>query len=339
MDKTATDGLKVLNQRMKDANLRGQWTGKMPVDGPTPPGDPFIWRYDEVLAYAHQACDALPDSEHARRSLMFCNPSLPRDITHTIGAGIQLIQAGEIASPHRHSASALRFVIDGDRDMVTVVDGVDYPMENYDLILTPNWYWHGHHNRTDRNITWLDVLDLPSILSLNQMFYEPGDIGLIDADRAPSLETPSEDDLGGPTPKINQMRFSWDRMNARLQETAAAGDGDPFDGVTCDYHQPDTGGPTLPTAHCRAHLLKPGAETKRHRHSSMAVYFVIDGDGETVVGDTTLKWSKHDAFCVPNWAWHHHLNPSMESEALLFSVDDSPVLNALGLLRVQSADN
>ena len=146
MDKASDDRLSVLNQRMKDANLRGQWTGTMPSDGPTPSGIPFIWHYDDVLAYAYEACEALPESEHARRSLMFCNPELARDVTHTIGAGIQLIQAGEIAWPHKHSASALRFVIDGDPDMVTVVDRIEYPMEKYDLILTPNMCWHGHHN-------------------------------------------------------------------------------------------------------------------------------------------------------------------------------------------------
>jgi gentisate 1,2-dioxygenase len=49
------------------------------------------------------------------------------------------------------------------------------------------------------------------------------------------------------------------------------------------------------------------------------------------VEDQELLWEQHDAFCVPNWAWHHHVNRSKTEEAILFSVHDIPVLQALGL--------
>ncbi len=333
-NKTAKDPLEAFNQRLAEVNLRGQWSGTMPSDGPTPRGDPFIWHYAEVLKFAEEACTQLPDSEHARRSLMFCNPSLPRDITHTIGTGIQLIQPNEIAWPHRHAAAALRFVIDGSPDMVTVVDQIEYQMENYDLILTPNWGWHGHHNRSDNKVTWLDILDLPTVLSLNQMFYEPGEIGLIEPDGRARMNTAGEE-----RSLPSQMKFAWADMESQLREAAKNNEIDPFDGATCAYNQSDTGSPTIPTIQCRAHLLKPGYQVQKHRHSSMTVYFVIDGEGETQVGDKILKWSKHDTFNIPNWAWHQHLTDSISNEALLFSVDDSPTLKALDLLRIQTVED
>jgi gentisate 1,2-dioxygenase/1-hydroxy-2-naphthoate dioxygenase len=63
------------------------------------------------------------------------------------------------------------------------------------------------------------------------------------------------------------------------------------------------------------------------------VYFVVRGEGTTVVGDTELEWQQHDAFCVPNWAWHHHQNRSRSEEAILFSVTDVPMLLPFGLYR------
>ena len=71
-----------------------------------------------------------------------------------------------------------------------------------------------------------------------------------------------------------------------------------------------TGGPTLPTLSCWIQLLRPGEHTKKHRHTSSAVYFVAGGEGTTIVGDKALEWTKNDCFAVPNWAWHEHVNRS-----------------------------
>ena len=62
--------------------------------------------------------------------------------------------------------AAIRFVIQGDGDVFTTVDGEMCPMENYDLILTPKWAWHDHRNSTGKSTIWLDALDVPLILAL-----------------------------------------------------------------------------------------------------------------------------------------------------------------------------
>jgi gentisate 1,2-dioxygenase len=38
---------------------------------------------------------------------------------------------------------------------------------------------------------------------------------------------------------------------------------------------------------------------------------------------------------VPPWAWHEHANDTDE-DAILFSVQDTPILHALGLYREQA---
>ena len=82
----------------------------------------------------------------------------------------------------------------------------------------------------------------------------------------------------------------------------------------------------------------PGQATRSHRHTSSTIYFVVQGEGRTVVGDTEIAWSAHDTFCVPNWAWHHHINGQAGVEAFLFSASDSPALKPLGYYREQTAD-
>src|SRR4029450_601559 len=55
--------------------------------------------------------------------------------------------------------------------------------------------------------------------------------------------------------------------------------------------------------------------TKRNRHTSSGAYFVVGGEGTSIVGDKVLEWSKHDCFAVPNWAWHEQGNRSKAEAA------------------------
>ena len=54
---------------------------------------------------------------------------------------------------------------------------------------------------------------------------------------------------------------------------------------------------------------------------------------QTIVGDKALEWNKHDCFAVPNWAWHEHINRSKSEDAILFSVNDIPIVEAFNLYR------
>ena len=58
--------------------------------------------------------------------------------SNTLVANIQIVMPGEIARAHRHSAAALRLIIEG-RGGYTVVNGERVPMFPGDLVLTPNW--------------------------------------------------------------------------------------------------------------------------------------------------------------------------------------------------------
>ena len=175
---------------MATPNLRGQWqidanrpqnvrkggNGQLFIE-PMPAGIPHVWRWTDMQAILQQACEAMTESNTARRALMFTNPKLPRGTVQNSLAGMQAVKAGEIAWAHRHTINALRFSIQGSEKVFTVVDGRPLPMESYDLVLTPSWAWHDHHNESDQDAIWMDALDVPFTVGMNLNFYEePGEL-------------------------------------------------------------------------------------------------------------------------------------------------------------------
>lgn len=335
--------LEQFDAELKQLFITGQWQYEplltQCIGGPKPRGEAYLWPWKIVGAKLDEACSVLEDSFTARRSLLFNNPGVPMGgTTHTLLMGIQMIRAGEIAWAHRHTLAAVRFVVKGDGKVFTVVNGEKCPMEPNDLILTPQWTWHDHQNPTQETAVWVDVLDVPFMLGLNQPFYEPYPGDKVQAVRAkasehlqqraglvrPAWENPQTENL--------PLRYCWKDIEPQLRALADQ-PGSPYDGIALEYVNPITGGSTLPTLSCWIQLLRPGEHTKKHRHTSSAVYFVAGGDGTTIVDGKALEWTKNDCFAVPNWAWHEHVNRSKTDEALLFSVNDAPIVSAFGHYR------
>lgn len=319
--------------------MRGQWTGEAmlqkAMDGPTPAGQPYLWQWNTVRQMLEEAGRALPESMGNRRSLLFNNPGLPQPTTtHTINMGVQQIHPGETAWSHRHSMTALRFIIEGSVEAETIVNGELCPMETFDLILTPSSAWHDHHNRASASVTWLDVLDVPLVLSLNQTFYQPG------TQHSQAVSEGMHVSLGGlvrpagsrSSHPVRSMRYPWRQIEPQLRALAEQ-DGSIYDAAALEYVNPMTGGSVLPSLGCWIQWVRPAEKTASHRHTSSAVYFVVRGHGRTMVGDVELRWGPRDCFVIPNWSWHSHENLALDNEAILFSVNDAPVLEALGLYR------
>ena len=103
------------------------------------------------------------------------------------------------------------------------------------------------------------------------------------------------------------------------------------------FPHPLTGGPTSPTLAFEVQLLPPGFETRAHRHNSTTRYHVVRGAGATMVEGERLEWSEKDCFIVPPWCWHQHENLASE-DAILFSVTDRPIMQALDFYREERAE-
>ncbi|HSR55660.1 MAG TPA: cupin domain-containing protein [Alphaproteobacteria bacterium] len=303
-----------LSDERRDSGQGGDWQGD--VWEPHVRGRPHIWKWQETENLIDKSGAAIEESHTARRSLIFANPALERSTTHTMNVGMQMIKPGELAWAHRHTISALRFVIEGHPDLFTVVDGAKCPMEDFDLVLTPNWQWHDHHNPSQGRALWLDVLDGPLVAALNQTVFE---------NFGEDQQSVRNDVDAGP------LRYSWAAMQDALAGLGPD-DASPYEGFAVPYRDAATGGPVLKTLEPAVMRLPAGFSGAARRQSSSAVYLVMEGSGHTKADGVTLSWGPRDVFVVPAWAEHAHF-ASEEAGALLFRVSDHPALEALGLYR------
>lgn len=279
----------------------------------------------------------MTSSETARRNVCFLNPDLERGGTsQTIVAGMQIVKPGEVAWAHRHPIAALRFVIEGRPGLYTVVDGECLDMEVNDLVLTPAWCWHDHHNESDGIGLWLDVLDVPLMAAMGQMAYEPlgettqpvrTERSEYISERVGVVRPLWEKQASGPM----AYRYPWKVVKSQLDLYCEGGKASPYDDVIVEYIDPRTGGPALPTMRCAVQKLRKGFNGDRHRRTASTVFYVVEGTGTCVIEGKRFTYGPRDVFVVPPWAWHEH-QAGVEG-ATLFSVSDAPLLEAAHLYR------
>jgi gentisate 1,2-dioxygenase len=140
----------------------------------------------------------------------------------------------------------------------------------------------------------------------------------------------------GATP--SRLVYKWRNTRPAL-EAMESGEGSPFDGRCLEFRNPAGGGHTLRTLTCWMQLLAPGEETAAHRHTYTHLYHAFEGEGLTEVDGQELAWEQGDCITVPNWSWHRHRNTHARDAAILFSMNNLPLLEALGFLREESASS
>jgi gentisate 1,2-dioxygenase len=300
---------------------------------------PAIWRYREIRPFLMESGGLLTAKEAVRRVLILQNPGLHGQaaITHTLFAGLQLILPGEVAPSHRHTQSALRFIVEGD-GAYTAVDGEKTVMRPGDFIITPSWTWHDHGNDSPEPMVWLDGLDIPLVRMLDAGFAEN------DTAERQQLTRPEGDalarygtgllPLGHVARRKNSPVFNYPYARTReaLEAMRRAEEWDPCHGLKMTYSNPETGGYAMPTIGAFIQLLPKDFATEPYRSTDGTVYSVVEGAGRSTVGDQVFEWEKRDTFVAPSWAWQKH---EASSDAVLFSFSDRPVQDALGLWREQ----
>lgn len=321
---------------LRQHHLEALWrinTKIMPFE-PRPRAKAWLWRYEDLARLAEMAGKLVPiDRGGDRRVLAAINPGLAEaygdsvyGATATLWGAVQYLGPHESAPGHRHSPSALRFVVEGSGAWTTV-DGVRLNMAPGDLVLTPAYAWHDHQNHSDEPMTWFDGLDLPLACYLDAQFFEFYPTG--------ELQEPG---CGGSPPPVGAkpggrsavLLYPWAEADAALQ--AGRANADPHDDVLHRYADAATGGPVLPTIDAAIQLLRAGVCTTPHRHVHSVVYQAFRGRGETIIDGVRFAWERGDMFAVPPWAVHEHHAP--DGDAVLFSITDAPVLRALGLERI-----
>lgn len=157
--------LRALYAGFEAEHLMPLWTqtGDLMPKTPMPSARPHVWRWSKLYPLAQRAGDLVPVGRGGeRRAIGLANPGLGSQayVSPTLWAAVQYLGPRESAPEHRHSQNVFRFVVEGE-GVWTVVDGDPVRMSRGDLLLTPGWRFHGHHNATDAPMAWIDGLDIP----------------------------------------------------------------------------------------------------------------------------------------------------------------------------------
>jgi gentisate 1,2-dioxygenase len=320
-------------------NLTPLWTvmGALITPEPKSACVPFLWRFSDIRAAMIEAGGLITAKEAERRVLVLENPGLrgQSKITTSLYAGVQLVLPGEVAPAHRHSQSALRFVVEG-AGASTSVGGEKTRMDVGDFVITPSQAWHDHANPSDQPMFWLDGLDIPLVQFLDASFAEG-----LGADEQP-IGRPEGDALAryganmlpvdhkrGPltTPIFN---YPYARSRDALEQMRRHQAWDPCHGLKMKYINPVTGDHAMPTMGTFLQLLPKGFSSARYRSTDATVISVVEGRGRSRVGEMTLEWGPKDHFVIPSWQPVVH---ETDGDAVLFSFSDRPVQEKLGLWR------
>ena len=317
---------------------------------PSTPCQPGFWKYADVYPYLMQAGQLITAEEAVRRVLILENPALRGKscITQSLYAGLQVIMPGEIAPSHRHTQSALRFVVEG-LGAYTAVDGERTQMKPGDFIITPSWTFHdhGHQGRVDvdQPVVWLDGLDIPMLKFFDAGFAENGSARSQEVTKPEGTSShrygtnmlPLRMDANnnapfGQTSPI--FSYPYDRTREALHQLEGHADMDAWDGIKLRYVNPLTGGSPMPTMATFMQRLPAGFAGKPYRQTDGAVFSVVEGHGSVNIEfngqRTTYELGPKDHFVIPSW---HTAQLNSQQGCVLFSFSDRPVHQALGIHR------
>ena len=317
----------------KDANLAPLWENARAHRPAPPPEAAYLWSWDEIRPLITAAIEVASPEAVERRVLQLVPPVAEhRDeqrTSRTLAANIQILLPGEKARVHRHTMNALRFVLEGS-GATTIVDGKPCPMEEGDLILTPAWTWHEHVHQGAAPIMWLDALDVPLQHYLGTGAFQPGPVGELPetvADAAFAVANVVPDTSYATKDYSPVFRYPYATASAAVAAAPPARDGS----RRVRYVNPLTGGSGMAMIDCFLVQLDNGSSTLPFRTTASSVCCVVEGTGESQVGNETIRWKKRDIFTLPQG--NRIVHRSTGGTARLFQVSDRDIYARLGLLK------
>ncbi|MCI5825197.1 MAG: cupin domain-containing protein [Arcanobacterium sp.] len=345
-----SEELRALYKAFTENNLNPLWTQMadlMPTT-PTPRAEPCVWKWSVLGPLAEKAGELVPVGRGGeRRAIGLANPGLGGKayISPTLWCAIQHLGPKETAPEHRHSQNAFRFVVEGD-GVWTVVNGDPVRMSRGDLLMTPGWAFHGHHNETDHSMIWIDGLDIPFSYQMDTGFFEYGsdkltDYTMPDYSRGERLWCHP-----GLRPLVQEQdtesttigAYRWEYTDAALTEQLALEAEGQHSTVepghaAVRYVNPTTGHDVMTTIRCQFHRLKPGTRTAARKEVGTQAFQVFEGNGYVTINGEEYQLDKGDVFVVPSWdEW------SLQAEGELFDLfhfSDAPIFEKIGKYRVQ----
>lgn len=318
-------------------HIMPQIAARSPIRG----GVPIHWDWRLLRDHAMRAGRLITAEEAERRVLVLENPSFAGQgrATSSLYAGIQLVLPGEVAPSHRHTASALRLIMEGD-GAFTAVDGERVVMAPGDFVVTPSNSFHDHGNETDVPVFWLDGLDVFVVNLLNAPFAEdyPERQQPVTRPAGYSLNSFGKGllphDFVRSEPRSPVFWWPYARTREALDAVRSAGPTDPCLGLRMNFVDPTNGTSPFKTMTASMSLFPAGFASQPYRSTCGTVMTVVEGSGTVRVGDAEWSVRKNDVFIVPSWHWHQF---SADGDLVVFGFSDEVLQRHLGFWREERA--
>jgi len=272
---------------------------------------PAHWRYAQMRPALVAAGRLIATHDAERRNFVLRNPVADNDFatTRTLVGAYQSILPGEKARTHRHSAHALRIIIEA-RGSYSVVNGEKTPMESGDIVLTPGGHWHGHGHDGREQAFWFDCLDLPLVHLLEPMTFEEhpdqwGEGRVREAERSP-------------------LRLPWERTLALLERSGV----DPHSGRTVDLSSD-----LMPTITIKAHSWPAGWTNAPCRQNANQIFVVLRGAGTSDIAQSRFEWAFGDVFVAPLGT---RVALTVSADAVVVALSDEGLMKHCGYHEVEA---
>lgn len=302
--------LNELNARVKTQHYTAGWNKSVPSlwAEPNTPYRPRHWRYAEAKESLDHAGDLISTELAERRNLLMFDDADSNQYatTRTIVAAYQMLKPGEHASAHRHSPSALRLVLDSPAGVATVVDGVELPMTEGAVLLTPGGAWHSHFNNGTVNSYWIDFLDVPLVQQLEPMFFE---------------HHPDKFQVTEQRPNRHPFIIDQETIENRLSEVAANENGIVIVDISNE---------AMPTLELSVVRFGDNSRPLDILEASNSIFAVMSGTGATDTNKLSMSWEFGDVFSLPIWT---RASVQAQAGATLLRVSDRPMMERLKLFR------
>jgi gentisate 1,2-dioxygenase len=287
--------------RLSERGMSPGWAKREPAMWAEPRKTfiPAVWRYADALAALNEASAFISPEFAERRNLILANPIEGNHYAtcrHLVAA-YQLVLPGETARSHRHSPNALRLVLDSAEGAYTLVDGLKIDMAPNDVVLTPQWHWHGHANYSDAPAFWIDFLDVPLVQNLGNMFFEH---------HPDTLET-----VRGHAPN-SELRCIGDEALARASAEGSV----------------RVGEAQMPTIALHMIALRRGQQTDARGYIDNNILVMTRGEAKLSVETLgTISITRGDIVVVPSW--YDFAVEGASDGATMLRVSDAPVFEKL----------
>ena len=266
------------------------------------------WKWKEGKKLLRAAVKSIDPKIAERRNIRMANSEPEkRSSLSSIHASYQMVAPCEFARAHRHTINAGRFILESS-GAFTTLDGKKVYMEPNDIILTPNWVWHGLGNdNNDLSASWVDFLDDPLVANLKTIFFEVRD----------------EDYKDMVTETYSPYHFKWFNLDKQLKEAVA-------DKREKYGHRIKLETPSIPTMDIYLERLEPTMKRQFTKSTANHIFICAEGSGTTTVKQNAFSWERGDVIAVPSWSDFKH---DSNEHATLVEITDQPLIERLGWYR------